>query len=89
MWYTFDPRNNVPRIGWVLIARGRDAADVALHDRRESYLNSFTVRAEELWSQSCARVRAGAPSPAMTYGVGHCSPTASFFARFLNQRRPR
>jgi transglutaminase-like putative cysteine protease len=29
-WHTFDPRNNVPRIGRVLIARGRDAADVAL-----------------------------------------------------------
>ena len=29
-WYTFDPRNNVPRIGRVLIARGRDACDVAL-----------------------------------------------------------
>ena len=29
-WYTFDPRNNIPRIGRVLIARGRDAADVAI-----------------------------------------------------------
>lgn len=29
-WYTFDPRNNAPRIGRVLIARGRDAADVAM-----------------------------------------------------------
>ena len=29
-WYTFDARNNVPRIGRVLMARGRDAADVAL-----------------------------------------------------------
>src|SRR5580658_8488289 len=29
-WYTFDPRNNSPRIGRVLIARGRDAADVAI-----------------------------------------------------------
>jgi transglutaminase-like putative cysteine protease len=29
-WYTFDARNNVPRIGRVLIARGREAADVAL-----------------------------------------------------------
>ncbi len=29
-WYTFDARNNVPRIGRVLIARGRDAADVAI-----------------------------------------------------------
>jgi transglutaminase-like putative cysteine protease len=29
-WYTFDPRNNQPRIGRILIARGRDAADVAI-----------------------------------------------------------
>jgi transglutaminase-like putative cysteine protease len=29
-WHVFDPRNNMPRIGRVLIARGRDAADVAL-----------------------------------------------------------
>jgi transglutaminase-like putative cysteine protease len=29
-WYTFDARNNVPRIGRVLIARGRDAADVPI-----------------------------------------------------------
>jgi transglutaminase-like putative cysteine protease len=29
-WYTFDPRNNVPRIGRILLARGRDAIDVAI-----------------------------------------------------------
>ncbi|MFM0593078.1 transglutaminase-like domain-containing protein [Paraburkholderia dilworthii] len=29
-WQMFDPRNNVPRIGRVLMARGRDAADVAI-----------------------------------------------------------
>jgi transglutaminase-like putative cysteine protease len=29
-WHTFDPRNNSPRIGRVLIARGRDAADVPI-----------------------------------------------------------
>lgn len=29
-WQIFDPRNNVPRVGRVLIARGRDASDVAL-----------------------------------------------------------
>lgn len=29
-WYSFDARNNIPRIGRVLMARGRDAADVAL-----------------------------------------------------------
>ncbi|MEP7288862.1 MAG: transglutaminase family protein [Chloroflexota bacterium] len=29
MWFTFDARHNRPRIGRVLIARGRDAVDVA------------------------------------------------------------
>jgi transglutaminase-like putative cysteine protease len=29
-WHTFDPRHNAPRIGRILIARGRDAADVAI-----------------------------------------------------------
>jgi transglutaminase-like putative cysteine protease len=29
-WHAFDARNNTPRIGRVLMARGRDAADVAL-----------------------------------------------------------
>ena len=29
-WHAFDARNNTPRIGRILMARGRDAADVAL-----------------------------------------------------------
>ena len=29
-WHTFDPRNNVRRVGRVIVARGRDAADVAM-----------------------------------------------------------
>jgi transglutaminase-like putative cysteine protease len=29
-WFTFDARHNHPRIGRILIARGRDAADVAI-----------------------------------------------------------
>ena len=29
-WHTFDARNNVPRVGRVLMARGRDATDVAI-----------------------------------------------------------
>jgi transglutaminase-like putative cysteine protease len=29
-WYTFDARHNVPRIGRIVIGRGRDAVDVAL-----------------------------------------------------------
>jgi transglutaminase-like putative cysteine protease len=48
-WYTFDPRNNVPRIGRVLIARGRDAADVAINTTfGENTLDSFFVRTDEV-----------------------------------------
>jgi transglutaminase-like putative cysteine protease len=43
-WHTFDPRHNVPRIGRVLVARGRDAADVPLsHSFGPHTLTSFTV----------------------------------------------
>lgn len=48
-WYTFDPRNNVRRIGRVLIARGRDAADVAITTTfGESTLDSFLVHTDEV-----------------------------------------
>ncbi len=43
-WQVFDPRNNTPRIGRILIARGRDAADVALTTSfGPSVLESFEV----------------------------------------------
>jgi len=48
-WYTFDPRNNVPRIGRVLIARGRDAADVAITTTfGPNTLVSFRVWSEQV-----------------------------------------
>jgi transglutaminase-like putative cysteine protease len=48
-WYTFDPRNNVPRIGRTLIARGRDAADVAINTTfGPNTLDSFLVRADQV-----------------------------------------
>jgi transglutaminase-like putative cysteine protease len=48
-WYTFDPRNNVPRIGRVLIARGRDAADVAINTTfGPNTLDAFAVRADQV-----------------------------------------
>ena len=48
-WYTFDPRNNEPRIGRVLIARGRDAVDVAIATTfGPNTLESFTVWADEI-----------------------------------------
>ncbi|MGB2811122.1 MAG: transglutaminase family protein [Mycobacterium sp.] len=48
-WYTFDARNNIPRIGRVLIARGRDAADVALSNAfGDNTLSGFRVWTDEL-----------------------------------------
>jgi transglutaminase-like putative cysteine protease len=48
-WYTFDARNNMPRIGRVLIARGRDAADVALSTSfGPTTLESFKVVTDEV-----------------------------------------
>lgn len=48
-WYTFDARNNVPRIGRVLIARGRDASDVAITTTfGPNVLEKFVVRTDEV-----------------------------------------
>jgi len=48
-WYIFDARNNIPRIGRVLIARGRDAADVAITTTfGPNTLSSFKVWTEEV-----------------------------------------
>jgi transglutaminase-like putative cysteine protease len=55
-WYTFDPRNNVPRIGRVLIARGRDAADVAMTTTfGPNTLEGFKVWTDEV-SETAAQV---------------------------------
>ena len=48
-WYIFDARNNIPRIGRVLIARGRDAADVAITTTfGPNTLSSFSVWTEKV-----------------------------------------
>jgi transglutaminase-like putative cysteine protease len=48
-WYVFDARNQKPRIGRVLIARGRDAADVPIaHTFGQAMLADFQVISEEL-----------------------------------------
>jgi transglutaminase-like putative cysteine protease len=48
-WYTFDARHNVARVGRILMARGRDAADVALLTSfGSSRLERFTVWCDEV-----------------------------------------
>jgi transglutaminase-like putative cysteine protease len=50
-WHTFDPRNNTARIGRILIAQGRDAADVPLtHAFGPGLLSTFRVWADEVQS---------------------------------------
>ncbi|HEY5894653.1 MAG TPA: transglutaminase family protein [Chthoniobacterales bacterium] len=48
-WHVFDARHNTPRIGRVLMARGRDAADVALTTTfGHNHLESFKVWTDEV-----------------------------------------
>jgi transglutaminase-like putative cysteine protease len=48
-WYTFDPRNNARREGRVLMAQGRDAADVPISNTfGPNTLKKFTVWTDEL-----------------------------------------
>ena len=52
-WYTFDARHNVPRIGRVPIAYGRDAADVAISTTfGPNILTEFTVWTDEVQSDA-------------------------------------
>lgn len=48
-WHTFDARHNMPRIGRVLIARGMDAADVAMVTAFGNHtLRKFEVTTKEI-----------------------------------------
>jgi transglutaminase-like putative cysteine protease len=48
-WWSFDARNHKPRIGRVLMATGRDAADVAITTSfGVSWLNHFSVVTDEV-----------------------------------------
>jgi transglutaminase-like putative cysteine protease len=61
-WYTFDARHNTPRIGRVLIARGRDASDVAISTAfGPSFLTSFKVWTDEVVAR---RSQDSVPGPA-------------------------
>jgi len=47
-WWTFDPRNNIPRTGRVLIGRGRDALDVAM----VTTYGSPVLHTMEVWAEA-------------------------------------
>ena len=58
-WYIFDPRNNVSRIGRVLIARGRDAADVAI----ATTFGPNTLESFKVWTDEVMEAGAFNPAP--------------------------
>jgi transglutaminase-like putative cysteine protease len=62
-WWSFDARNHKPRIGRVLMATGRDAADVAITTSfGVSWLNRFSVVTDEV-------VEAASPIRTMSAGM--------------------
>ncbi len=67
-WYTFDPRNNTPRIGRVLMAYGHDAADVALLTSfGPSRLDRFTIWTDEVGEDALLPIQSGSvPHTALT-----------------------
>jgi len=61
-WYTFDARHNRPRVGRVIVGRGRDAVDVALST---SY-GAVQLKQMVVWADQVAEalsVPSGAPIP--------------------------
>jgi len=53
-WFTFDARHNRPRIGRIVMARGRDAADVAISTAfGPAPLARFTVMTDEVTDEDC------------------------------------
>lgn len=58
-WYSFDARHRVPRIGRILMAVGRDAADTALTTAFGSvWLSSFKVHTDEVDGPDMSRLAA-------------------------------
>lgn len=59
-WWTFDARHNEPRIGRILMATGRDAADVAITTSFGSTpLTSFSVTTEEVKEEQQLSAKTG------------------------------
>jgi len=57
-WFTFDARHNHPRIGRIVMARGRDAADVAISTSfGPAPLARFTVVTDEVTNEDRAQRR--------------------------------
>lgn len=71
-WYTFDARHNRPRIGRIVMARGRDATDVAISTAfGAAILGRFDVITEEVADPASDR---HGPSGRLSSGIGGQPP---------------
>ncbi len=68
-WFTFDARYNTPRIGRVLMVRGRDAADGAMIT---SY-GAYDMKAFKVWTDEVP----GEPDNATMHDMLRCRPNAA------------
>jgi transglutaminase-like putative cysteine protease len=69
-WFTFDPRHNRRRIGRIVIARGRDASDVAITTVFGSHtLAKFLVNTEEVKNKDALEVQTNARNGARKFGA--------------------
>jgi transglutaminase-like putative cysteine protease len=46
-WFTFDARHNMPRIGRITVARGRDATDIPL----ATSFGPHTLKTFQVWTE--------------------------------------
>ena len=68
-WWVFDPRNNCPRKGRLLVARGRDATDVPLLQTFGAHvLTGFEVWTHQVSADDPSLRQGGEPFPATTPG---------------------
>lgn len=74
-WYAFDARHNTPRIGRIVVARGRDAMDVPLlHSFGPHQLESFHVWADEVPATALAAPARPKARPPVRLGPPGRSP---------------
>ncbi len=52
MWHVFDPRNNARRMGRIIIARGRDAGDVAI----STAFGAASLQTFQVWTDAISEV---------------------------------
>jgi len=71
-WYTFDARHNRPRIGRVVIGRGRDAVDVAL----TTHFGATRLREMTVWSDEVVEAAESAPPAAPSADASEAAAAA-------------